>query len=210
MRGKRHARNGYPWSSWRWELASISRLSPGQDIFKFMGGSLAQSIQDALGIKATSTLHPRANPLIRYAAFMESVGVPAFPLKANPQLAPTFPKSLITSIAFSKYTLGFTGCDEVLSSGRVRGAVAIHYVNKRKLTQRPPLTVDQIRSLEFMVIDESKSAMDRVAAGFFFYTRIWKARFSDGRLRFSDAQSISEMHIRPGPWHRLRVPRMWS
>ena len=176
---------------------SISRLNPGQDIFKFMGGSLAQSLQDALGIKATSTLHSRANPLIRYAAFMKGVGVPPFPireeavymfLKSNAQLAPTFPKSLLTSIAFSKYTLGLAGCDDALSSGRVRGAVAIHYANKRKLTQRPPLTVDQIRSLEFAVIDKSKSAMDRIAAGFFLLLIF-------GRLRFSDAQSISEMRL---------------
>ena len=176
---------------------SISRLSPGQDIFNFMGGSLAQSVQDALGIKATSTLHARANPLIRYAAFLKGMGVPAFPvreeavymfLKSNPQLAPTFPKSLMTSIAFAKYVLGLTGCDEALSSGRVRGVVAVHFTNKRKLTQRPPLTVDQIRSLEFTVIDKNRSAMDRIAAGFFLLLIF-------GRLRFSDAQSISEMHL---------------
>ena len=176
---------------------SISRLNPGQDIFNFMGGSLAQSIQDALGIKATSTLHARANPLIKYVAFMKGMGVPAFPvreeavymfLKSNPQFAPTFPKSLMISIAFAKYVLGLTGCDEVLSSGRVRGAVAIHFTNKRKLTQRPPLTVDQIRSLELTVIDKSKSAMDRIASGFFLLLVF-------GRLRFSDAQSISEMRF---------------
>ena len=176
---------------------TISRLSPGQDIFNFMGGSLAQSVQDALGIKATSTLHARANPLIRYAAFLKGMGVPAFPvreeavymfLKSNPQLAPTFPKSLMTSIAFAKYVLGLTGCDEALSSGRIRGVVAVRFTIKRKLTQRPPLTVDQIRSLEFTVIDKNKSAMDRIAAGFFLLLIF-------GRLRFSDAQSISEMRL---------------
>ena len=125
---------------------------------------------------------------------MKSMGVPAFPvreetvymfLKSNPQLAPTFPKSLVTSIAFAKYILGLAGCDEVLSSGRIRGAVAIHFTNKRKLTQRPPLTVEQIRSLEFLVVD-------MIAAGFFLLLIF-------GRLRVSDAQSISEMHLDKAP-----------
>ena len=64
----------------------------------------------------------------------------------------------------------------------------MHYTKKRKLVQRPPLTVAQISHLEWCVVDTNRTIYDRVAAGFFLVLVY-------GRLRFSDAQSITSMEL---------------
>lgn len=102
--------------------------------------------------------------------------------------SPSFPRSLITSVAFAKHVLGLLSADNVLESCRIKGFAAMHYTKKRKLVQRPPLTVDQIIGLEKCVNDDDRTAYDRVAAGFFLVLTF-------GRLRFSDAQSITTMEL---------------
>ena len=78
--------------------------------------------------------------------------------------------------------------DEVLNSGLVKGHMAIHFAKKRRLVQRPPLTVKQIQHLEICVKDESRTMYDRIASGFFLLLVF-------GRFRFSDGQSISSMEL---------------
>ena len=175
---------------------SVSRPRAGQDYISFLRQGIGESIKDCLGVKATGTLHNRVNPLIRYAQFARESGVRPFPILEDvayaflkqADSAPTFPRSFVTSVAFAKHILGLLGADNVLDSCRIKGFAAMHYTKKRKLVQRPPLTVAQISHLEWCVVDTNRTIYDRVAAGFFLMLVY-------GRLRFSDAQSITAMEL---------------
>ena len=68
-----------------------------------------------------------------------------------------------------------------MSSGRIKGLVNTMYAKKRKLLQRPPLTVVQIIHLEDIVLNSHKTEYDRVAAGFFLFVLMGRLRFSDGQ-----------------------------
>lgn len=175
---------------------TISRPRRGESLADLLRNGINESIKDCLGTKATSTLHNRANPLLRYIQFAKDSNADPFPLseplvyaflKAK-DVAPTFPRSFMTSVAFSKHILGLMHAEEVLDSGRIRGHSAIHYVRKRKLLQRPPLTVQQIICLEECVRDVARTMYDRIASGFFLLLVF-------GRWRFSDGQSITEMEL---------------
>ena len=175
---------------------SVARPKPGDALTEFLQQGLDESIKDALGIKATSTLHGRANPLVRYVQFARDNSIEPFPIKEalvyrflkDSDTAPTSPRSFITSASFAKHVLGLMQADEVLSSGHVKGYMAVHFAKKRRLVQRPPLTVKKIEHLEMCVKDENRTMYDRIASGFFLLLVF-------GRLRFSDGQSMSSMKL---------------
>lgn len=175
---------------------SISRPRGEQDIIHLIREGIAESIKDCLGVKATCALHARAGPLIRYTQFAKEQGFEPFPISESVaysflkrgNFAATFPKSFITSVAFAKYVVGLLDADEVLSSARIKGFASIHFAGKRKLIQRPPLTVVQIMHLENIMQSSGRTGYDKVAAGFFLFLIF-------GRLRYSDAQSVTVMEL---------------
>lgn len=73
-------------------------------------------------------------------------------------------------------------------SSRVKGIADAFYVDRKKLVQRPPLTVAQVMKLERIVVDPGASKYDRIASGFFLLLIY-------GRLRFSDGMRISEFKL---------------
>ncbi|CAK9064420.1 unnamed protein product, partial [Durusdinium trenchii] len=155
------------------------------------------SVSDALANKASSTLHNRAGPLIRFAKFWRDRGCECFPVeepmlyeyfKSWTNAAPSSFRSLLLSISFAFHILGLMGGEVVLKSGRIKGLSAAHVCNRRKVVQRPPLTVEQVQHLEQIVKDERRTAFDRIAAGYFLLLIF-------GRLRFSDGLHISSMKL---------------
>ena len=175
-----------------WLVARRCMLS-----IQFGQGSLTESLKDALADRATSTLHSRASPLLRYAKFCADAGFAPFPIqegavyafvKASEDSAPTFPRSFLISLSFSGHLLGLVGSADAVGSGRIRGAVSAHYVRRRKVRRRPPLTLVQISALVTVLRDEARSIHDRVAAGHFLFMVY-------GRLRYSDSQNVSSMRL---------------
>ena len=165
-----------------WDIA-VRHFSNGE---MTQVGQLADSVKDALATKASSTLHSRANPMFRFLTFCKEHGLTAFPiLEANVYMflkhqdfAPTFPRSFLISLAFSFHILGLRG-DKGALTGRTKGVAHEWFLKKRKLLQRPPLSVNQVVFLEKLVMDESKHVRDRVAAGFFAFVLYSRARYSD-------------------------------
>ena len=92
------------------------------------------------------------------------------------------------SISFVTHVLGLLGGLEVCSSKRIDGGVKLHYKKRAKVRQRPPLTADQVKTLERVVTSSNKSVYDRVMAGYFLMLLY-------GRLRFSDGQHITGMRL---------------
>ena len=93
--------------------------------------------------------------------------------------AATFPRSLMPSFAFAHYVLGLKRVEDVLPSGRVKGAVSEFYVKKRKLKQKPPLLVEDAVALDKLVSNACANPVDRLAAGFFLSCAYTRCRYSD-------------------------------
>lgn len=175
-----------------WEIA---RLEIQCKSMEFARGGLLESIADALGSKATSTLHSRASPLLQYISFYKERGRGCMPLhefqvydflKSSNHRAASFPRSLLMSINFADHHFGLHGAESIRASGRIKGLVEILYGQRKKLVQRPPLTVKQIRHLESVVHDEGRAIFDRLASGYFLF-------LTYGRLRYSDGLQVSSM-----------------
>ena len=175
----------------------VGRQQMSEGLMKFAQGGLTESVKDCLATRATSTLHARAGPLIRYVQFCRERDIQPFPVaedvlyayvKACGDSAPTYPKSLMRAIGFAEHVLGLDLKGDVLESGRIRGCVDSHYSCRRKLVQRPPLTVQQVSELEMIVKDDSRTDSDRLAAGYFLCLIF-------GRLRYSDGLQISELRL---------------
>ena len=177
-----------------WEICR--QLWAGNSLGMAQGG-LLESVMDALGNKATSTIHARVSPLLQLVHYYEQLGYSCFPLtehlvyeymKNSLHKAPSFHRSLLLTISFASFHFGLDGAKTVLASGRIKGCAQKHYAEKRKLTQRPPLTVEQVMALEQIVLDQGRTDIDRIGAGFYL-------ALVYGRLRYSDAQQVSQLTL---------------
>ena len=185
----------------KWTSVILKEVGAFDITRKLFGGSrllssarhgLTESIMDALGTKATSTLHARAGPLLHFINHHESMQQSFFPMdeqttyeymKSCEHRAPSFLRSFLLSVSFARHHFGLHGAGEVLDSSRVRGCAQRHFSLKRKLVQRPPLSKLQIERLEEIVHSPERTSLDRIASGFFLVLIY-------GRLRFSDGQQV--------------------
>ena len=164
---------------------------------QFATGGLIESISDCLADRATSTLHQRAGPLARYVKFWKGRDVVCLPvkegqmydyMKAVPNAAPTYFRSLLISVSFAKHLLGLVVLEFTLDSGRIRGLANAHYSSRCAVKRRPALTVVQVVFLEGIVWNDAKKIADRIASGSFLFMIY-------GRLRFSDMQRTCKLVI---------------
>ena len=137
-----------------WDIA-VQHFSQGKMIFA--SGGLVDSIKDSLVSKASSTLHARVNPLYRFVVFCKQHSLKPWPiresavydfLKSDLDFAPTFPRSFLNSISFARHVLGLKGDVDKILSGRTKGVSEEWFMKKRKLVQKPPLSVEQLKHLE--------------------------------------------------------------
>eukprot|EP00435_Cladocopium_sp_Y103_P070686 s1184_g35.t2 len=153
---------------------------------------LIDSLELAVITKSTSTLHSRAGPVLRYMKWCKDNLLPSFPLDhvvffkylevIKADCAPTFPRSLLGSVAFMKFCLGLKSAAKILESTLISGLCNSLFLRKRKTLQRPPLRVCQVKYLEEVACGmHNQSVFDAVAAGFFCYLVFARARFSDGQ-----------------------------
>ncbi|CAE7236627.1 unnamed protein product [Symbiodinium sp. CCMP2456] len=135
------------------------------------------------------TLHSRADPLIRYIAWADRQVVAAFPFseeslyafacECEGKCAPSFLKSLMSSISFCFHILGAGSAQEAMNSKRLVGVAKACYLTKRKRFQRPPLTTEMVLRLERLVVSSSGDRVDRFIAGFFLLSVYMRGRYSD-------------------------------
>ena len=179
---------------------SVSRHKSGQDLISFMNIGFGETVEEFLEVKATGTLHNRGKPTSHHVQNAKDAGADPFQFckhgeyqfLKNADSAPSFPKPLNTSDVSAKHVLGLMNSDSSLQSCRFKGLAALAYTQKRRLGQRPPLTVAQIPQPEERERDTDRTLHDCAAAGFFL-VRVF------GRLRFSDAMSIFSMELE-NPW----------
>ena len=154
-----------------------------------LGGSIAAGLKHVFSGKATGTLHNRAGPILRYIQWCNNNAVIPFPVfernvynfmvEVGNSAAPTFLRSFLVSLTFCNFVLGLTGSDDAIASQRVQGCARESYLMKRKLQQRPPLSVAQVKALEQYVSSMMGTPRDVYAAGCFLLCIYMRARFSD-------------------------------
>ena len=155
------------------------------------GGDFAETLLNVFALKASSTLHSRAGPILRFLKFCKAKDLQAMPFlehhvyafleQHGKDAAPTFGRSFVCSLAFCKYVLD---CDSAGSciSPRITGITSKFFMEKRKLKQKPPLLTKHVLMLEEIVLGQhGASLQDRHAAGFFCWCIYARARFSDGQ-----------------------------
>ena len=156
-------------------------------------GNLAEPIYDSFANRATSTLHCRAGPLIKYISYWKERNLKPFPvqepmvyeyIKAHPEASPSAPRSLLIALSFAYYVLGLEGGNVAENSGRVKGV----FCRRKKIIQKDPLKVEQVMALEAIVHDGDRSVYDRIAARYFLF-------LTYRRLRYSDALYVSDVQL---------------
>ncbi|CAE7763006.1 SLC24A2 [Symbiodinium sp. CCMP2592] len=186
-----------------WDFA-VSRDFLRARLLGLGAGDLLESISNALAAKSTATLHTRAGPMIRYLAFCDLEGIEPFPIREEvmykffydmqAQVAATFFKSVLASLAFGRFVLGLDSAVLALDSLRVKGLARKLYLGIRRLQQRPPLRVKDVIRLELICTgDVPRSALDVVMAGFILFMVFSRARHSDAQHVCSLA---FELHFR--------------
>ena len=88
---------------------------------------------------------------MQFFLFLHERNVYAFMVDVGTTAAPTFLRSFLVSMTFCNFVLGLTGSDDAIASQRVEGCARESYLMKRKLQQRPPLFVAQVKPLELYV-----------------------------------------------------------
>jgi len=154
---------------------------------------LTKALTDCFAGKASATLHSRVGPLLRYVHFMKKEHQDPFPMDEGKlymfmdrycrKAAATFARSFLETLNFSKFILGMDVPSAGVSS-RVQGVAKSCFLDKRRLVQRPPLTVEHVQALEDIVRGVSRvkfNDYDRVCAGFFCFAVYARARYSDAQ-----------------------------
>ncbi|CAE7198740.1 unnamed protein product, partial [Symbiodinium sp. CCMP2456] len=126
---------------------------------------------------------------MRYIAWADRQVIAAFPFseenlcafacECEGKCAPSFLKSLMSSISFCFHILGAGSAQEATNSKRLVGVAKACYLTKRKRFQRPPLTTEMVLRLERLVVSSSGDNVDRFIAGFFLLSVYMRGRYSD-------------------------------
>ena len=128
-----------------------------------LGEQLPSMLKHVFAGRSPGTLHNRAGPVLRYLAWCDSNETMPLPFSEEAvyvfctylesTCAPTFMKSLVTSISFCHHVLGAAGALDCLRSNRLLGVARLTYLRKRKKLQRPPFTVEMVTRLELFICD---------------------------------------------------------
>ena len=87
--------------------------------------------------------------------------------------------SLLEALRFCFFVFRVDGCEETLSSLRVRGLAAQLYATKRPWRPADPFTVSDVQFLHKAMLEEKRSMIDRVFIGHLIHMVYARARFSD-------------------------------
>ena len=149
-------------------------------------GEQMNTMRDVLGSKSPLTLLKRVNSITRYTSFLRARGIGApgvesdFYAFLNEQRDAGAPQSRLASVVeavrFLEHVLGLEGVSGLLSK-RCLGAARLPTAGPQK--QASPLTVDELKALHSILLDEDDTLWDRNMAGAFLCCVYTRSRWSD-------------------------------
>ena len=175
----------------------------GQQLMSMMDADATEqdiqdTISDTFGLKNWKTLVKSAGSILRFIEWVAtdfSGLVPSGKLALPPnellvyqyivhlrrtEASPSSAMSLVQAFTFAKHTIGLKNVDQILESGRIKGAAMKMLAEKRPLQQSQPLDCRQILALESAAC-HAPNVIDRVAAGTFCCILYARARFGDAQ-----------------------------
>ena len=159
---------------------------------------IQDTISDTFGIKSWKTLMKRAGSILRYIEWVATdvsglvpsgkLAMPPNELLAYQYLlhlrrsdaSASAASGFVQALTFAKHTIGLLNVDNILESGRIRGAAVKMLAAKRPLVQSQPLDCKQLLALESAAC-HAPNVIDRVAAGTFCCILYARARFGDAQ-----------------------------
>lgn len=149
-------------------------------------GEQMNTMRDVLGSKSPLTLLKRVNSITRYTSFLRARGIGAPGVESdlyaflNEQRDAGAPQSRLASVVeavrFAEHVLGLEGVSGLLSK-RCLGAARLPTAGPQK--QASPLTVDELKALHSILLDEDDTLWDRNMAGAFLCCVYTRSRWSD-------------------------------
>ena len=158
-------------------------------------------LQDCLAGRSTATLLKRGQSLLMFIRWSRTEGITPFPLREAVvhryvselrmcKAPATRANAFLEAVNFGQHVMMLPTEGSVVSP-RVRGAAARSFERKRILTQRDPLTVSHVRTLENHLF--SSEGPTAVLAGFVLFLVY-------ARCRHSDAQRLEHEPVLVGPY----------
>ena len=149
---------------------------------------MMSSVEDSFTNKSTSTLERRGACFLKFLVWHRSnfgtAGVPLIESRCYEYIkhlqeaaSPTSPSSFRQAINFSWYVLKMQGAQEVTDSARIRGVVYASMGKKRARKQSRHLSVEEVKSLEFLA-QKCSCKFDIYAALFFIACMYARSRFT--------------------------------
>ena len=182
---------------------SLEASSTGRQIASMNCGDPSRTdafgILDAVvGLRSPYTLTKRANALMGYLHWSsrtgglskdpfneESVWVYLSHLRES-GASPTKGDSLLSSLRFARYVLGFDSLDPAINSRRLVGICELMAAGKRILKQAKVLQVSQVLRLHQLLVDSDVHICDRAICAYMLLALY-------GRCRHSDLQMIKSV-----------------
>ena len=125
---------------------SLTSFQIGLQIANKPETDIGDVLDDILAAKATSTMHARADAIVRFTSWSRANGhvpipfsetvVYAFLNDVGSRSAPTFPRSFCCALAFVGHVVGCPSALQCVDSRRVIGHAAKCYNEKRMLIQK--------------------------------------------------------------------------
>lgn len=151
-------------------------------------GQACTIIEDIAGLKSTATLLKRLGAMRKFMTWSSAQKLAALPFRESylyayvrhlwdSQAASTSAQSFVEAVRFSWALFGIDG--EPISK-RVSGAAAKLAARSGPIKQAPPLSVEQVKELEFAVV-HAESCQDRLLAGSLLVLLYARCRFGDGQ-----------------------------
>ncbi|CAE7638190.1 unnamed protein product [Symbiodinium sp. CCMP2592] len=196
-------------------LSQVGQSLAAEALILRDGDQMRRTFLDVFHGKSTATLVKRASSLWRFANFCFDNGL-GNPLGAGEKVLyrymshleehgkPTSASAFLQAWNFAVHTLKLCSPDALGAlSARVKGAAQRMYSLKRKLVQAVPLTVKQVKGLEYVVL-KSPYPHWRIIAGHLLMCIGSSCRFADSlqltSLKVSTAQGVTLVEAESSKW----------
>ena len=177
----------------------------GYDIDDIVTTKGAGGLRPIFGTRSHNTVVKRANSIIRYTHWFlkHRFSINPFPITSIDledyleslqleEASASAANSFIEAIRYCDKVLNIQGLSQTVSP-KALNLSEIANANRKEKRQARTLTVNEVKSLEFFMADETNVVVDRFACGCFLFALFSRSRWSDLRCVYGFASDIMEL-----------------
>ena len=177
----------------------------GYDIDDIVTTKGVGGLRPIFGTRSHNTVVKRANSIIRYTHWFlkHRFSINRFPITSIDledyleslqleEASASAANSFIEAIRYCDKVLNIQGLSQTVSPKAINLS-EIANANRKEKRQARTLTVNEVKSLEFFMADETNVVVDRFACGCFLFALFSRSRWSDLRCVYGFASDIMEL-----------------